>query len=251
MYLFKAWKRLLFAYAVTFCIGFAVGYALTHLFNVAPEAVFKASTKRLSYAFPVFQAGMELKIDLSVLLFFWNVLIAMVTLTFLYSGSLFDMEAASHPPRLVRRLFCSKKPMKLLCFLPGCKAIPEEPVRRLYVWLMIPLLGLILLGFESGLSVSTADAVFGSYLAGFLSLLPHGIIEIPAFSLAGAAVFAGHLYLKDNLAETLPAVAFDRFAAFREQLPLKKIVLAVVAGLLLAGVVEGHLTPRILAAVSG
>ena len=67
--------------------------------------------------------------------------------------------------------------MKLLCHLPGCSKIEVESLRRLYVWLLVPLLGIVLLGLESGLQVATAGEIIGSLSAAVISLLPHGLIE--------------------------------------------------------------------------
>jgi len=79
--------------------------------------------------------------------------------------------------------------MKLLCFLPGCIAIEDESIRRVYVWLMVPWLGMTLLGLESGLTASTSAVVFGSYMTGVVALIPHGMVEIPTVSFAGAVTF--------------------------------------------------------------
>ncbi len=94
--------------------------------------------------------------------------------------------------------------MKALCYLPGCLRIEEESIRRLYVWLSIPLLGIILLGAECGFIVSTAAYITGSYFIGFVAFLPHGIIEIPAITLAGAVAFSAHILMKEDAHIEIP-----------------------------------------------
>jgi uncharacterized membrane protein SpoIIM required for sporulation len=136
--------------------------------------------------------------------------------------------------------------MKLLCFLPGCSKIEEEPLRRLYVWLMVPYIGMILLGFETGLSTSTAKNLFGSYLTGIVSLLPHGIIEIPAIALAGAVTFSAHLLIKPKVAGNMVATVFQDVDAYRNELPIKKISLSVILCLFFAGLVEAHFTQALI-----
>lgn len=136
--------------------------------------------------------------------------------------------------------------MKILCFLPGCLKIEEESIRRLYVWLMIPWLGMIFLGIESGLTVSTSIYICGSYFIGFVSLIPHGIIEIPTISFAGAVTFSVHLLIKEKAKGNMTGEIFENVESYKNELPLQKIILIVICCLLLAGLVEGHITPKIL-----
>lgn len=136
--------------------------------------------------------------------------------------------------------------MKLLCFLPGCLKIEEESLRRLYVWLMIPWLGMILLGIESGLTVSTSTYLFGSYFIGFISLIPHGIIEIPTIAFAGAVTFSAHILIKEKARQNVTVKIFESVERYRNEVPLQKIILIVVFCLFIAGLVEGHITEKIL-----
>jgi uncharacterized membrane protein SpoIIM required for sporulation len=179
-------------------------------------------------------------------LFLWNCAGALATISFIYSAALFNPLKAAQQPRALRKVFCNQTPMKLLCFLPGCLKIKTESLRRLYVWLMIPLIGMILLGAETGLSASTAKLIFGSFQAGILSLAPHGIIEIPAFALAGAVAYSAHLLIKPQAPAGRIDRAFAELEAHRNALPIQRIVLFVIGGLLIAAMVEAHLTPMLM-----
>ncbi len=243
---YRAWLRLVFAYLSAFSLSFAVGMFLTQIMGVAPETLFEFSTKRVSYAFPVFQAGTELGVDLGIILFFWNSLASLVTISFLYTAALFNPRNIELFPQTLRKAFCGRKRMKLLCFLPGCLKIEQESLRRLYVWLMVPWLGMVLLGIESGLTVSTSAYAFGSYGIGFVSLIPHGIVEIPTIAFAGAVTFAVHLQIKKKVVEQSSGAIFEFVDAFKDEVPLKRIILLVMFFLFIAGLVEGHITPKIL-----
>ena len=187
---FTAWKKLLLAYAISLLSSFAAGSLLVYGVGISADTVFQLSTKRISYAMPVIDAGIQAGIDDGLLIFFWNALGALVTISFIYTSALLNPAAQHRPPRAIRKLFCGQSRMRLLCFLPGCSPIESESIRRLYVWLMVPILSLILLGIESGLSLAAAKPIFGSYWAGVLGMLPHGIVEIPTFSLAGAVTYS-------------------------------------------------------------
>ena len=119
-------------------------------------------------------------------------------------------------------------------------------MRRLYVWLMVPLLGMILLGTESGLSASTARVIFGSLQAAILSLAPHGIIEIPTFALAGAVAYSAHLRIRSLARGNQIDRVFGEIELHKRGLPIKKIVLCVIGGLLIAAMIEAHLTPLLI-----
>jgi uncharacterized membrane protein SpoIIM required for sporulation len=244
--LYTAWKKLILTYLISFTVAVTTGSILLNVVHVAPDRLFELSTKRLSYAVPLMEVGAKAGIDSGIILFLWNCAGALATISFIYSAVLFNPLKANQPPRALRKWFCNPAPMKLLCFLPGCLNIKVESLRRLYVWLMVPWIGMILLGTETGLSASTAKLIFGSFKAAILSLAPHGIIEIPTFALAGAVAYSGHLLIKPQAPGSQVNRVFQNLEAHRNILPIKKIALAVIGGLLIAAMVEAHLTPLLI-----
>ena len=247
--LLDAWKKLVGAYVYSLAIGFFAGVVLVKIGNIKPEGIYELSTKRLSYALPVFDMGARNGIDIGVLLFVWNSIGALITMSFIYTAAWFDPRHCGLPPRVIRKVFCGKTKMKILCYLPGCAKIEEEPLRRLYVWLMIPLLGIILLGLESGLSVSTATFIFGSFYSSVIAILPHGLIEIPTLSLAGAVTYSAHLMVNKQAHINTPPAVFQQMEMHRNAMPIMKIALLVIGCLCLAGWVEAHITQRIVASL--
>jgi uncharacterized membrane protein SpoIIM required for sporulation len=241
-----AWKKLIQAYLIALTISLVIGVLLVKAGFITPERLFEASTRRIATALPVFELGARLGVDLGVLLFGWNVLGALATISLLYMAFFFNPDHMSRTPRGVRRLFCGSGRMRLLCYLPGCSTIEVESLRRLYVWLMIPLLGIILLGIESGLQIATAGQISGSLLSAAVSLLPHGLIEIPVFTLAGAVTYSAHLRIRKAAQANLTQAVFQSVEAHCKALPIKRIVWVVAGGLLLAGLVEAHVTPYLM-----
>lgn len=244
--LYTAWRRLIQAYIISFASSMVVGTVLLNLINVAPETIFELSTKRLSYALPVIAMGADAGIDVGVMLFVWNSIGALATISFIFTAGLFNPFNMYRPPQFIRKVFCSRSRMKLLCFLPGCMEIKEEPLRRLYIWLMVPFIGMILLGIETGLSVSTTKIIFGSYLTGIISLLPHGIIEIPAIAMAGAVTYSGHLLIKPKISSNSIHKVFQDLESHRNHLPVKIVTLSVISCLLIAGMIEAYVTRALI-----
>lgn len=242
----SAWGILLLAYLLAFSASFAAGIFLVKVLHVSPEQIYHVSTRRVAYAVPLIQRAAGKGIDPGILIFIWNTLGALATLSFLYSASLFNPAKRDLFPQAIRRIFSGRTSMKLFCFLPGCRAITEESLRRVYVWLMVPLLGMILFGAESGFTVATSAIIFDSYLIAFISLLLHGIIEIPAFALAGAVTFSAHLLLKGKMTSRRPGEIFSDLESYRQNLPVKMLGLVVLFCLLSAGLVEGRLTGSLI-----
>ena len=234
------------AFAVSFAISLLAGIALINLFDLNPEKIFEISTKRISIASSFLDKGLNLGIDKGILIFAWNSLSSLAIISFVYTASLLNPHKVSIFPRLIRKILCGEKRMKLLCYLPGCLKIEEESVRRLYVWLMIPLLGIILLGAECGFIVSTAAYITGSYFIGLVALMPHGIIEIPAITMAGAVAFSAHILIKEDAHAEVPDAVFDKVRIYRDGMPIRIIAISVIFCLLIAGLIEAHLTERIV-----
>lgn len=245
----QAWIRLIRAYLVSFIISLAAGYILIEWISLDPQKVFEITTKRLAAAGALFEKGMALGIDPAILLFVWNSLGALATISFIYTASLINPEHITQFPQRLRKALVGTARMKVLRFLPGCSKIAAEPIRRVCVWLMVPLLGIILLGVECGFIVASATHLFGSYRMGIMSLAPHGIIEIPAFCLAGAVTFSGHLLVKRSAGagNTDVKSMFQNIAAHRQAMPVRTIALFIVLCLLVAGLIEAHVTGKVMA----
>jgi len=242
----RAWKRLIIAWLTAFAASLIVGFCLIYGFRIAPEKLLALSTQRLAVAGAAIAKGLQLGIDSGLLLFVWNISGALATVSFMYTASLINPRNIDRFPRLLRKSLCGHKPMKALCYLPGCAKMNDEPLRRLYVWLMVPLLGTLLLGVECGLIVSAVTRISGSFAVGIVSLLPHGIIEIPAFALAGAIPFSAHLLVKHTAGNQTTEAVFDQMQAYRSRLPVRNMVWVVVLCLCIAGWIEGHITPLLL-----
>lgn len=246
---YRAWTKLIFVYLTSLVISLAAGIFFIKGLRVPPETLLEISTKRLSYVFPIFETGAEMGIDRGILLFVWNTLGALFTISFLYTSSLFNPHHTELFPQNIRKAFCGRKRMKLFCFLPGCRKIENESLRRLYVWLMIPWLGMILLGIESGLTVSTSTYLFGSYFIGLVSFIPHGIIEIPTITFAGAVTFSAHLLIKEKAKSNRTEEIFQTLENHKKMIPLQIIIPTFMFCLFIAGLIEGHITEKIIDAL--
>lgn len=245
-FILSAWQRLIVGYLSAFSMALLLGMLLTNYFNVDAKILFKISTKRIAHAHPVLEWGTSTGLDQSIVLFIWNSLSVCATLSFIFTASWFNPNQSHQFPRPIRSFFCTRTRMKLLCYFPGCIKIEAESLRRLYLWLRVPLYGIILLGVENGLSISTAAEIFGSLPMGVVSLLPHGIIEIPAICAAGAVPYSAHLILREKRSSKEIEEAFHTMEAYRNTLALKKIVSLVIFALLIAGIVEAHVTLKII-----
>jgi hypothetical protein len=243
---YVAWKKLIVAYVLSLFMGLVAGTLLVKIGHIRPERLYEISVKRISYAFPVFDTVSRYGIDMGIVLFVWNCFGALVIMSFIYSAALFNPTRIGLPPQVVRRIFCGKTRMKLLCHLPGCKKIEAESLRRVYVWLMVPLLSIILLGIESGLQISTSSYLRGSFFSAIITFLPHGLIEIPTLALAGAVTYSAHLIVGKQAQHNETHAVFQHIETLRNAMPIMRLALLVIGGLFIAGLVEAHVTQRIV-----
>ena len=246
----RAWIRLIIAYGIAFVLSVAVGMLFTHIDQKNAETLFNLATKRLTYVYPILEWGTSTGLDLGIVLFVWNSLAALAILSFSHTAAWFNPKHRHRFPRALRAIFCTGAKMKLLCYLPGCQQIAAEPLRRLYLWLAVPFYGVILLGFENGLSVSSGAAISGSFSIAIISLLPHGIIEIPTICLAGAVSFAAHLFIKEGKLIHDMEKTFHTIDAYRQRVPIKTITVLVITALFIAAMVEAHFTINLLDALA-
>ncbi|MCP3874399.1 MAG: hypothetical protein GY699_14750, partial [Desulfobacteraceae bacterium] len=90
------------AYLAAFVTSLAMGMALIYLLDIDPMKLFSISTKRLSYVNPIFELGSTMGINLGVLLFLWNATAALITISFLHTGFLFNPNKINEFPKGIR-----------------------------------------------------------------------------------------------------------------------------------------------------
>jgi hypothetical protein len=241
-----AWKKLLLAFLFAFAISITIGIMLIKIIGISPEAIYQISSKRISHVLPLLESGAKAGIDPGLLIFLWNGLGALATISFIYTAAFFDPLKLTVFPRGLRKMFSGRGRMKMFCFLPGCRDIEEEPLRRVYVWLMVPLLGMILLGVEIGFSLSTSIFLFDSAALAFISLMPHGIIEIPALAMAGAVSFSAHQLMRREISANRVDCVFAEIDAYKRKLPVAVIAFTVLLCLLSAALIEARVTGMIM-----
>ncbi|MGD9211345.1 MAG: hypothetical protein PVI90_11240, partial [Desulfobacteraceae bacterium] len=105
MLFISAVKRLIGAYMVSFMLGLSAGIFLIKFFNITPETIHIISTKRISYVNPVLEWGVTIGLDRGLVLFIWNALAALVTLSFIHTASWFNPLQIDYFPRPVRAVF--------------------------------------------------------------------------------------------------------------------------------------------------
>jgi len=124
-----------------------------------------------------------------------------------------------------------------------------NPVRML-VW--VPLLGTVSLGLElllNGVIIGALSVVVGmanGILYPILGIVPHGIIEIPAFILEFASIIRWHVAIVEALMAKVSGEKVNT-AKFRQNVK-DSLTLAAVSVILfaIAAFVETFITPRLL-----
>lgn len=72
------------------------------------------------------------------------------------------------------------------------------------------------------------------------------MIEIPAIAMAGAVAFSGHLLIKPKASSNSIRKVFLDLESHRNHLPIKIFAFIVISCLLMAGMIEAHLTQALI-----
>ena len=114
--LLQAWIKLIRAYLISFAASLAAGYFLIEWVHLDSQKLFEISTKRLAIAGSLFEKGMAFGIDTGILLFVWNFLGALATISFVYTASLINPRNITRFSRRLRESLVGTFNMKALRF---------------------------------------------------------------------------------------------------------------------------------------
>ena len=124
-----------------------------------------------------------------------------------------------------------------------------NPIKML-VW--IPLLGTFILGLELllnggiiGIVAVTAGITHGA-LYPILGLIPHGIVEIPAFILLFASLIRWHVTTTEAVMKRIIGEKLDRDKLRRDLKDTLILAVASVALFMIAAFIETYITPSLL-----
>lgn len=245
-YIVKAWVRQLLVELVSFLVALAVCLLLVYVLRV--RSLLILNVVEVYGLRPYHEAALRKGVDPSIVYILQNAFAALVLLLLLPFVSLLDPARASEFPSGIRRFLIrqsnNESDLKLLGAFKGFRAIPGALLRSIYLYLdRIPILPSITTGLVLGILAGLTRAMMGSFLPLVILVAPHGILEIPTAALAWSLTRAGALMVHSNLERGETEQVFATLRAYAHSRTLKVGILIVVVALVIAGVIEGHVTP--------
>ncbi|MFC1789070.1 stage II sporulation protein M [Thermodesulfobacteriota bacterium] len=145
---------------------------------------------------------------------------------------------------LIKPKFIDKYLFRLLGPITGFRHFQNRSLIVLTLWLhLTPLFAVALLGIELGAVTAAAQILWGSFLLFAATIIPHGLLELPAICLAAALPFGTYRFVRDTAQKGAVEDVFrDVRVVIRSQQTRRKLGY-ITCLLLAAGIVESRLTP--------
>ena len=247
-----AWRQLLLVILIAGGLAYIVVLVLVSLEVVAADTVFRVASGGVRHiSFPIVKTGRAYGAPLAIMIFAINFLISMVFVSLLFISPLLDPNAKEEFPSLIRRILIKPKFIDkyVFRFLGSVKAFRHLQNRSLIVltmWLYLtPLVAVIFLGVELGMAAAGAQMLWRSFLLFAASVMPHGLLELPAVCLAAALPFGTYCFVRDAIRKGAVGDVFrDVRFVIRSRQTRRKLVY-ITCLLLSAGIVESRLTPLV------
>ena len=249
----KAWKWLLSHLVIAAALSY-VGVLLLGLLGPGvPKVLFNGLTMGIRHVgTPLVQSGMRIGIDQGVMIFFCNLVAALLIVALVYWVRLLNPDCSGRPWHGLRHRLQRDRSANLLQKIPPFADI-ASPQLRLTSFLLLgaPLIAALTLGVLAGALLGTAHLLSASPLIALAYILPHGLPELAALLLACSIPVS--IWMQIRLAEgqnsgpTVFGFIERAIASPQFQQDLKMIINL----LLIAGLTEAHLTGRIVALVTG
>jgi hypothetical protein len=248
-----AWRHGLKVFFVALPIGYLVGLIIITILPIKPEGLFHASTIGVrNVAVPLTEQAAASGLDPTIGVFAVNGFVALVLSSFLFISPLFNpvFWESRHP--IVRKLLFDDPTIRLLSALKGYRTIPDPRLRPVFAGLLVaPMTGVVALGLMIGVLLVAVPSFVGAKTALVIAyLLPHGLFEIPALILAASVPVSAYLEVRSSLERGDVGATFDRLKELRAARRIRLAIGTSLGLLLLAALVEVHLTERIATEVS-
>ncbi len=233
---------------LTVC-GIAIGYIISSLFitftRTAPQKVFKASTANIRLSDPIHKKAEDMNIDKGVIIFIHNSFLAILFIAPVFlagwgrSRWMFHSGGNRRPGGSWDEWFGRS----LISAMGLSKDAGKNIVDLSFLLNAVNRLATGILALLLGVSCAAGANILKTPLLLIASLLPHGIIELPALCFAAGLPLALFAVLRSEVEKDGDA---DTFVISR-RIASSKTVIMVTAGifiaLFIAGQIEDKVTP--------
>lgn len=248
----RAWKWLLAHLVVAASVGYVGTLLLAGLGLSEPTTILKAATIGIRHVgVPIMSQGMALGIDQGIMIFFCNLMVALLIVALVYWGQLLNPHNQDRKFRRLRRHLQKDCSSDSLRKIPPFAHIHSSQLRlNSFLLLVAPLVATITLGFMAGILLGAAHLLSSSPFIALAYILPHGIPEISALLLACSIPVGIWTMIRPVVGNEHTETAFQRIVRVVASQQFQQDLKMIINLLLIAGLTEAHLTSQVVALFS-
>ncbi|MDH3997214.1 MAG: stage II sporulation protein M [Desulfuromonadales bacterium] len=249
----RAWKWLLAYLFIATSVGYFSTLILSGWGVAKPETILRATTAGIRHVgLPILTQGVSFGIDRGIMIFLCNVTVALLIIAVVYWTRLLNPYNHKKPFLKLRQHLQKDRSAERLRKLPAFAKISSSQLRLTsFLLLVSPFVATIMLGLMAGTLLGTVHKISASPMLAMAYILPHGIPEITALLLACSIPLATWLAIRPVIDNECPASAFRRIDRVVASKPFQQRIKMVVTLLLIAGIIEAHLTIKVVTLFSG
>lgn len=252
-HVFRAWKWLLAHLTIAASVGYLSTLLVSALGLAGPATLMKATTFGLPHVGMLITGyGVTFGIDEGFMLFFCNITVALLIVAIVYWAQLLNPHNQNRKFSRLRSHLQKDRSAKHLLKIPPFASIRSPQLRLVsFLLLGVPYIATITLGLMAGTLLGIAHILSSSPFVALAYIVPHGIPEVAALLLACSIPVGIWMTIRPVAYNESTSEAFQRIdrvlASQQHQQNLKMIINL----LLIAGMVEAHITLEVVALLTG
>lgn len=248
-----AWKWLFPHLVIAASIGYLFTLLAVGLRLAVPADILKATTFGLPHVGRLIVArGITFGVDEGLTIFASNLLVALLIVAIVYWARLLDPHNQSRLFSRLRRQLQEDRSVEHLRKIPPFSHIRSpQLLLTSFLLLGVPYIATITLGLMTGTLLGIVHMEWSSPLLALAYLVPHGIPEIAALLLACSIPVGTWMAICPVVGDDSSSAAFRRINRVLVSQQFQQNIKMIITLLLIAGLVEAHVTLKVVAMLSG
>jgi uncharacterized membrane protein SpoIIM required for sporulation len=244
----RAWKWLFVHLVIAASLSYFTSVVIALSGLAKPESILMATTLGIRHiGSPIMWQGVAFGIDKGIMIFFCNMTVVLLILSIICWVRLLNPYNTNNSFARLRKELQKDRTAKHLRFIPYFARIKSYQLRlSAFILLCIPFIAVVFLGIMIGTLLGSLHMASTSSLVAFAFIIPHGIPEIAGVLLACSIPVAIWMTIQPTIINENPSEAFRRINRFATSKTLQQNLKMIINLLLIAGLIEAHMTFRIV-----
>ncbi len=249
----RAWKWLLAHLIIAASISYLCTLLVAGMGLMKPATILKTTTFGMPHVGGlVVNQGVSFGVDEGIMIFFCNLSVALLIVAIVYWTRLLNPHNQSRTfSRLRRHLQNDRSAERLLKISPFAEIRSSQLRLTAFLLLGAPYIATIALGLIAGTLLGIVHAQSSSPLIALAYIMPHGIPEIAALLLACSIPVGTWMTIRPVVGNECTSEAFQRIDSVLASQQLQQNLKMIINLLLIAGLVESHITLKVVAMLTG